>query len=199
MSVGWNLNDSITFRLPNTSFLFFSKMIVIHQNVSHCQNTLTLLTPRWRIFPAMSVGGLPISQDRLDILKFVHNRTIPIILPSGKNILGNMVFKISVGYTNLDTRQIQSRLGSRVCLFIAPKESLLAYIRKQSIHFFFWLMIPPPPPCLLDKLFKIQSFVKYWLAIVINCLQCIGIAGILFTKLTFTYVITEKTKKHSSS
>ena len=117
-------------------------MIALHQNVANCQNTLTVLTLRWRIFlqgvclgqvcmtdagttqtnfnlPALPVGCLPISQDWLDRMKLVRNFTIPINLPSGNNILVNMLFKINIGYTNLDTRQIQSRLGSRVCLFIA--------------------------------------------------------------------------------
>ena len=49
------------------------------------------------ILPALPVGGLPISQDRLDRMKLVRDRTVPIILPSGKNVLVNMVFKISVG------------------------------------------------------------------------------------------------------
>ena len=40
------------------------------------------------ILPAPPVGGLPISQDWLDRMKLVHDRTIPIILPSGKDILG---------------------------------------------------------------------------------------------------------------
>ena len=62
-------------------------MIALHQNVANCQNTLTVLTERWRIFPqdilmgqmcmtdagttqdnfilpAPPVGGLPISQDK---------------------------------------------------------------------------------------------------------------------------------------
>ena len=46
------------------------------------------------ILPAPPVGGLPISQDWLDRMKLVRDRTIPIILQSGKNILVNMVFKI---------------------------------------------------------------------------------------------------------
>ena len=54
------------------------------------------------ILPALSVGGLPISQDRPDRMKFVHDRTIPIIFASGKNILVNMLVKIRIGYTNLD-------------------------------------------------------------------------------------------------
>ena len=58
------------------------------------------------ILPAPPVGGLPISQDRLDRMKLVRDRTTPIILPSGKNILINMLLKISIGYTNLDARQI---------------------------------------------------------------------------------------------
>ena len=165
MSVGWNLNDSIIFLLPNTSFLFFSKMIALHQNVSHRRNTLIMLTWRWRIFAqdiwmgqmrmtdasttqnfillAPPVGGLPISQDWLDRMKLVCDHTIPIILPSGKNILGNMVFQISVGYTNLDTRQIQSRLGSQICLFIAPNANmsenmLLLEISSKGFFFLFY-------------------------------------------------------------
>ena len=54
--------------------------------------------------PAPPVGGLPISQDQL-----VRNRTIPIILPSGKNILVDTMFKIIIGYTNLGMQQIQCR------------------------------------------------------------------------------------------
>ena len=68
-----------------------------------------VLTQRWRIFPqdirmgemcmtdagttqdnfilpAPPVEGLPISQDWLDRIKLVHDRTVPIILPSGKDI-----------------------------------------------------------------------------------------------------------------
>ena len=61
------------------------------------------------ILPAPPVGGLPIYQDWLDRMKLVRNRTIPIILPIGSNILVNMVFKVSIRYTNLDTRQVQRR------------------------------------------------------------------------------------------
>ena len=39
------------------------------------------------ILPAPPLGGLPISQDGLDRMKLVYDHTIPIILPSGKNIL----------------------------------------------------------------------------------------------------------------
>ena len=131
-------------------------MIALHQNVSHCQNTLTVLTPRWRVFaqairmgqmcmtdagtaqdyfilPALPVEGLPISQDGLDRMKLVRDRTIPIILPSGKNILVNMMFKVSVGHTNHDTRQIQNRLGTRVCLFIAPNANMAGYPTKGNV------------------------------------------------------------------
>ena len=59
---------------------------------------------------APSARGLPIFGVRLDIMKRVRDRTIPIILPSGKNILIDMVFTINIGHTNLNT--------SRVCLFI---------------------------------------------------------------------------------
>ena len=66
-------------------------------------------------------------------MKLVRDRTIPIILPSGKNILVNMVFKVNVGYTNLDTRQIQSRLGSRVSLFIAANANMAGYPTKGNV------------------------------------------------------------------
>ena len=33
--------------------------------------------------------------------KLVHNCTIPIILPSGKNILADTMFKISIGYSGI--------------------------------------------------------------------------------------------------
>ena len=124
---------------------FFSKMVALHQNVSNCQNTLTLLTYGWMYewvrcvwqmrawHNTISSVGLPIPLDRLDKMKFLPERTIPIILPSRKNILVNMVFKITVGYTNLDTRQIQSRLGSRVCLFIAPNTIMAGYPTKNNV------------------------------------------------------------------
>ena len=35
------------------------------------------------------VGGLPISQDWCDRMKLVHDRTVPIILPSGKDIMAD--------------------------------------------------------------------------------------------------------------
>ena len=71
------------------------------------------------ILSAPPVGGLKISQDWLDRMKLVRDGTIPVILPSGKHILVNTMFKINIGYTNLGTRQIQCRLGSKVCLFFA--------------------------------------------------------------------------------
>ena len=43
------------------------------------------------ILPEPCVGGLPIFQDRLDRKRRVGDRTIPIILPSGKNILAETV------------------------------------------------------------------------------------------------------------
>ena len=69
-------------------------------------------TQDYFILPAPPVGGLPISQDWLDKMKLVRNRTIPVILPSGKDILVDTMFKIIIGYTNLGMRQIQGRLGS---------------------------------------------------------------------------------------
>ena len=45
------------------------------------------------ILPAPHVGGLPVSQDWLDRMKLVHDHTVPIILPSGKDILVDAMFK----------------------------------------------------------------------------------------------------------
>ena len=58
------------------------------------------------ILPARPVEELPISQDRLDRMKLVRNYTIPIILPSGMNILADTMFKIGTGYTNFGMRQL---------------------------------------------------------------------------------------------
>ena len=58
--------------------VFFSKIIALHQNAGMTQDNF--------ILPALPAGGLPISQDWLDRMKLVRDRTIPIILPSGKNL-----------------------------------------------------------------------------------------------------------------
>ena len=133
-------------------------MITLHQNVAKCQNTLTVLTQKWMIFlqdiwmgqmrmtdagttqdnfilPAPPVGRLPISQDWLDRMKLTRNRTISIILPSGKNILVDTMFKIIIGYTNLGMRQTQCRLGSRVCPFITPNANMAGYPINNDVFF----------------------------------------------------------------
>ena len=94
------------------------------------------------ILSSLPVVGLLLSKYLLDKMKLVCDHTIPIILTSGNNILVNMAFKISVWYTNFDTRKIQSRLGNNVCcLFIALKPiylgtrqiiSLLAKVKKPN-------------------------------------------------------------------
>ena len=87
------------------------------------------------ILPAPPVGGLPTSQDWLDRMKLVHDRTVPIILPSGKYILVDTMFKITIGYTNFGTRQIQCRLGSKECLFIALNASMAGYPTENNVFF----------------------------------------------------------------
>ena len=89
-------------------------------------------TQDYFIVSALPVGGLPFSQDRFDRMMLVCDHAIPI-LPGEKNILVNMVFKITVGYANLDTRQIQSRLSSRVCLFIVPNAYMAGYPTKKNV------------------------------------------------------------------
>ena len=83
--------------------------------------------------PAPPVRGLPISQDWLDRMKHVRNSTIPIILPSGMNILVDTMFKIIIGYTNLGMRQTQCRPGSRVCPFITPNANMAGYPTKNNV------------------------------------------------------------------
>ena len=85
------------------------------------------------ILPVLPVRGLPISQDMLDRMKLVGNRTIPMMLPSRKKKLVNFMFKIIIGYTNLGTRQLQSRLGSRVCLFITSNANVAGYPLKKNV------------------------------------------------------------------
>ena len=123
MSAGWNLKNR------PTSFLFSAKWLHSTKMCSHRGGGSLLMVYEWVSFvwPMWAI-----SQDRLDRMKLVHDRSIPIILPSGKNILVNMVFKISDGYTNLNTRQIQSRLGSRVCIFIAPNANTAGYPTKSN-------------------------------------------------------------------
>ena len=50
-------------------------------------------TQDYFILPAPLVGGLPISQDWLDRMNLVRNHTIPVTLPSGKNILVGTMYK----------------------------------------------------------------------------------------------------------
>ena len=54
-------------------------------NEGKMQNNFTLLSP--------PVRELAISQDRLDRMNLVCNRTIHIILPSRKKILADLMFK----------------------------------------------------------------------------------------------------------
>ena len=139
--MGWNLNDSTTSLLPNISLFLEqndctppkcgelsdytdSAHTEVEDHSSRYMNGSNMYdrggNDTRQLHPScIACRGLPISQDWLNRMKIVRDRTIPIILPSGKDILADTMFKISVGYTNLGTRQIQCRLGSKVCLFIA--------------------------------------------------------------------------------
>ena len=65
----------------------------------------------------------------------LRNRTIPIILPGGKNILVDTMFKIIIGHTNLDMRQLQGRRGSRVCPFVTSNANMAGYPTKHNVFF----------------------------------------------------------------
>ena len=69
-------------------------------------------TQDYFILPAPPVGRLPISQDWLDRMKLVRDRTIPVILPNGKDILVDTIFKIIIGYTNRGMRQSKADLAA---------------------------------------------------------------------------------------
>ena len=58
------------------------------------------------ILPVPPKGRLPIPHDWLDKINLVRSRIIPIILPSGKNILADTMFKISIGDKNLGIKQL---------------------------------------------------------------------------------------------
>ena len=150
MSVGRNLNDSTTSCLPNILsflvwahfFLHSSKMLQtvrIHWQCSHLGRGSFFKMYEWGtiqdnfILPTLSVRGLPISPEWLDKMKLVCNCIIPIILPSGKNMLVHFIFKIIIGYTNLGTRQFQSRLGSKDCLFITSNANMAGYPTKNYV------------------------------------------------------------------
>ena len=75
------------------------------------------------ILPTRPVRGLPLSQDRL-----IRNHTIPIILASWN------FFKIMISYSNLGTRQFQTRLGRRICLFITSDANMAGYPPQKWFH-----------------------------------------------------------------
>ena len=85
------------------------------------------------IFPAPPIGGLPISQDRLDRMKLVRDSTIPIILPSVKNILAHTMFKIIIGYTNLGTEEIQSAFSlPQMPIWLSNQQNIIAILLKKN-------------------------------------------------------------------
>ena len=83
---------------------FFYKIYpsIFQQNVSNCQNTPTAVTLRWRIFPQdISMGQMCMTDAGMSQDYFILPAP-PVGL--GKNILVNMLFKISIPYTSLDVR-----------------------------------------------------------------------------------------------
>ena len=74
-------------------------------------------------------------------MKFVRDRTIPIILSSGKNIL-KCLKSFNIGYNNLGTRQIQCRLGSKVCLFIVTNVNKKSFLFWKHLKTHFRITIP---------------------------------------------------------
>ena len=85
------------------------------------------------VLPALPVGGLPTSQDWIDSMKRVPGRINPNILSSGKIIVANYIFKLIIGYTNLSKRQLQCRLGSRVCFFVTSNVNMAGYLIKYIV------------------------------------------------------------------
>ena len=124
-------------------------MIALHENVPNCQNTLTVLTQRWRIFhqyiwmDQMCMTGAGTTQDNFILpappVGGLAWQNEACWWKSGKDILADYMFKISVGYTNLGTRQIQGRLGSWICLFIALNASMAWVPNKKQCLFWQYL------------------------------------------------------------
>ena len=89
------------------------------------------------ILPAPPVGGLPISLDWPDRTKLVRDRTIPIILPSGNNILANRMLKLIIGYTKQSRADLEAQSAFPLSLMpiwlgIQKKiMSLLAKLKKD--------------------------------------------------------------------
>ena len=118
MSVGWNLNDSIT-SPTKYIFPFFHQNDCTppkcgelseytdsaHTEVEDPSSRCTNASDEYDL-PAPPVGGLPIFQDWLDRMNLVRNRAIPITLLSEKNILADTIFKISIRHNNLGMRQL---------------------------------------------------------------------------------------------
>ena len=94
------------------------------------------------ILPAPPVGGLPISQDWLDRMKCVRNSTIPIILPSGKNILVDTMFKIK-GTPTLACGNSNTFLAAESALSLPPipvwlgtQQKIMSLLSKFKRHTF---------------------------------------------------------------
>ena len=101
--MGWNLNDSTTSLLPNIYISFLEqndytppKCGELSEYTDSAHTEVDDLSSRYMngsdaydnfILPAPPVGELPISQDWLDRVKLVRNRTIPIILLCGLLLL----------------------------------------------------------------------------------------------------------------
>ena len=109
MSVGWNLNDSTT-SLPSKIYFLFQQ--------NDCTPPICGELSEYTDSVHTDVEGLSsflhrmwdnCQFPRLDRMKLVRNRTIPITLPSGNNILADTVFKISIGHTNLGTNLLNIR------------------------------------------------------------------------------------------
>ena len=84
------------------------------------------------ILPAPPVGGLPISQDWLDILKLVRNRTIPIIMPSGKNILVDTMFKIIIacGKSSADLAAESALSLPLMPIWLGTQQKIMSFLAK---------------------------------------------------------------------
>ena len=87
------------------------------------------------ILPAPPVGGLPISHDWLDRMKLVRNRTIPTILPSGKNILVDTMFKIIIGTPSLACGKSSADLAAESVLSLPLMPVWLGTQQKNNVFF----------------------------------------------------------------
>ena len=153
MSCGWNWNDSNTSSFPNTSspivcrWGHLNKMwctVSIHhsahteasQNKTMCHEYMTNTgTTEDNVVPSWpSIGGLPLSQDRLYRARLVCSCIVPFIQPVWHDVFVNVKFKVCIWDPEVSMRQVQSSLGSQFFPFNTPNSERAEHRAERKFH-----------------------------------------------------------------